>query len=294
MTREMGDVEEFKLVVSRRKKRVSHIRNKCDSNVPLSVNDNENDHFNDVNCESLFGLLETETEFRDSLFADNVFHCIKTSLNALNVSGISEILCYGLGSFSSQKSAKYQLALLLSLKNHYCSRVRVYDPIFTPIEMKLLTRFGLDVLNVNEEGKRIVEDDTTLVYMPHCSIHLINNFLYANWGKRLSKCILLTNSFSVVVDNLIASNVSVRVDYIVRIRPYVREITLRNNFPHEQVFNDLNIHIFLEEDIAKVPGNFWTERKEPCYSNTIIDYFTVKQTEEIDAKNYNYLSRLTR
>lgn len=55
MTREMGDVEEFKLVVSRRKKRVSRIRNSCDSNVPLSVNDNENDNFNDINCEPLFG-----------------------------------------------------------------------------------------------------------------------------------------------------------------------------------------------------------------------------------------------
>lgn len=55
MTCKMGDVEEFKLVVSRRKKRVSHIRNSCDSNVPLSVNDNDNDNFNDINCEALFG-----------------------------------------------------------------------------------------------------------------------------------------------------------------------------------------------------------------------------------------------
>ncbi|KZC05999.1 SRR1-like protein [Dufourea novaeangliae] len=213
------------------------------------------------------------------------------SLNALNINGISEILCYGLGRFSRLRSAKYQLALLLSLRNHYGSQVYMYDPIFSSKEIKLLTRFGFNILNINEEGKRVIQDNITLVYMPHCSIHLINNFLYANWTKKLNKCILLTNSFTVVVDNLIGTNkMSARIDYILRIRPYVTEIALENNFICEEAFNDLNIHIFLEKDIDAVPKSFWIDRVEPCYLHTTIDYFTAKQTERIDAKNCNYIS----
>ncbi|XP_076651632.1 SRR1-like protein [Halictus rubicundus] len=286
------DTGEFQLV-SRRKKRVSRVRSSCDRNVHLPENDNE-ENFSDVDCEALFGrLLEAETELRDTLFADNVFHSMKSSLNAMNVDGISEILCYGLGPFSRLKSSKYQLALLLCLRNHYGSRVHVYDPIFSSKEIKLLLRFGFVVLNINEEGKRIVENNVTLVYMPHCSSHLTNNFLYANWGKRLCKCILLTNSFSAVVDNLTGANRSACIDYIVRIRPYVTETALRNNFPHEEAFNDLNVHIFLEQDIDAIPRNFWNDREEPCYRYTAIDYFTAKQTERIDAKNSNHVSRPT-
>ncbi|XP_076295047.1 SRR1-like protein isoform X2 [Lasioglossum baleicum] len=291
MACETRDTGEFKLV-SRRKKRVSRVRNSSDPNVPLPEDDND-DNFSDVNCEVLFGLLEAETELRSTLFADNVFHSMKSSLNALNVDGVSEILCYGLGPFLRLKSSKYQLALLLSLKNHYGSRVYVYDPIFSSKEIEFLLRFGFNVLNVNEEGKRIVENNVTLVYMPHCATHLTNNFLYANWGERLCKCILLTNSFSAVVDNLTAANRSGCIDYIVRIQPYVTEIALRNNFPHEEAFNDLNLHIFLEQDINKIPRNFWNEREEPCYRNTTIDYFTAKQTEQIDARISNYVSRPT-
>ncbi|XP_033322384.2 SRR1-like protein [Megalopta genalis] len=282
-TRENG---EFKLV-SRRKKRMPRLRNNGDPNVPLPDSDND-DNFSNINCEALFGkLLEAETKLRNTLFANNVFQSLETCLNALNIDGISEILCYGLGPFSRLKSSKYQLALLLSLKNQYNSLVYIYDPIFSSKEIKFLAQFGFNVLNINEEGKRIVNDKVTLVYMPHCSMHLINNFLYANWNERLCKCILLTNSFSTVVDNLTTTNRSADIDYIVRIQPYTTEITLRNNFLYEEAFNDLNLHIFLEQDIGTVPKNFWNERKEPCYRHTTVDYFTAKQTEQIDAKNYN-------
>ncbi|XP_078032670.1 SRR1-like protein [Augochlora pura] len=289
-TRENG---EFKLV-SRRKKQTSRLQNNSDRNVPLPDNDND-DNFSGVHCEVLFGkLLEAEIKLRNTLFANNVFQSLKTCLNALNINSISEILCYGLGSFLRLKSSKYQLALLLSLKNQYNSLVYIYDPIFSSKEIKFLAQFGFNVLNINEEGKRIVNDKVTLVYMPHCSMHLTNNFLYANWSEKLCKCILLTNSFSTVVNNLTTTNRSTDVDYIVRIQPYTTEITLRNNFFYEEAFNDLNLHIFLEQDISTAPKSFWNKKKEPCYQYTTVDYFTAKQTEQIDAKNCNCDSRPSR
>lgn len=222
------------------------------------------------------------------MFSDNVFRYLKESLTALNVDGISVILCYGLGHFSQNKSSKYQLALLLSLKKHYGSDVYIYDPVFSSAEVQVLKQLDFNVIERNEEGKRVIGDIVTLVYMPHCSIHLINNFLYANWCRKLNRCILLTNSFSIVADNTMERNRSVPIDYILRVRPYVTEIVLTNNFIHEEAFNDLNIHIFLKKDMNNIPRNFWNTRQEPCYQDAGTDYLTAKQTEEVDTKNCNY------
>ncbi|XP_076630976.1 uncharacterized protein LOC143346608 isoform X3 [Colletes latitarsis] len=212
MALQMQDTGEFKLV-TRRKKRVFSVQNSCDPNVILFDGNDDSDA--DTNYEALFGkLLQAETELRNSLFGDDVFHYLQDSLRALDVDGISEILCYGLGHFSRRKCSKYQLALLLSLKNYYGSRVHIYDPIFTPKEIYLLERFGFNVIKINEE-----------------------------------------------------------------------EIVLRNNFMYEDVFNDLNIHIFLEQNIDMVPRSFWNDREEPCYRGATLDYFTAKQTERIEAKN---------
>ncbi|XP_029052489.2 uncharacterized protein LOC114880544 isoform X3 [Osmia bicornis bicornis] len=63
------------------------------------------------------------------------------------------------------------------------------------------------------------------------------------------------------------------------------EIPLRNNFIYKDVFSDLNIHIFLEENINAIPQSFWNKRDEPCYRGAEIHYLTAKQTEQIDAKN---------
>ena len=280
----MPDTGEFKLVTGR-KKRASGVRNNCDLNVPLPNNDGyESD--SDANYETLYRKLrEAEIELRSSSFADDVFHCLRDSLDALSAGGISEILCYGLGRFSCQRSSKYQLALLLSLKDRYGSRIHVYDPVFSSKEIELLKRFGFNIIKNNEEGKRVVREDLTLVYMPHCSLHLTNNFLYANWSKNLSRCILLTNSFQAVADNLIKTSTFAPVEYILRIQPHVREIALRNSFACEEAFNDLNIHIFLEGDMNALPTSFWNRGEESRYENAVVDYFTAVQTGEVDAKN---------
>ncbi|CAD1474411.1 unnamed protein product, partial [Heterotrigona itama] len=279
----MRDSREFKFV-TRRKKRISRVRNISRTSTFLTTDDVDDDSPN-INYETLNRkLLDAEVEVRNSSFADNVFHYLKDSLTSLNSSDISDILCFGLGHFSNQRSSKYQLALLLSLKKHYNSQIYIYDPVFSSKEIRFLKRLDFNVITINEEGKHVIRNNITLVYMPHCSVHLINNFLYANWSKNLNKCILLTNSFSIIMDNLKKHRPSL-IDYIIRIEPYVTEITLRNDFIYEEVFNDLSIHTFFEHDINRIPENFWNIREKPCYRSTRIDYYTAKETEEIDTKN---------
>lgn len=159
------------------------------------------------------------------------------------------------------------MALLLYLKERYDARVYAYDPVFCCEEVQALRALGLEIIEINEEGKRVVRDETTtLVYMPHCSKQLTNNFLYANWGGGLSNCILLANSFSQIIDNCLRRDILETAGYMLRIRPYVTEIQLENSFVYENVFNDLSIHIFTKRDLLQVPSNFWSSREEPRYS----------------------------
>lgn len=168
------------------------------------------------------------------------------------------------------------MAFLLCLKARYDgARVYVYDPVFCPEEVQVLRALGLEVIETNEEGKRVVRDKiTTLVYMPHCSRQLMNNFLYANWGDGLCNCILLANSFAGIIDNCLHRDILNTASYILRIRPYVTEIRLDNTFVYEEVFSDLNIHIFTRENLLNVPSDFWNSREEPRYLKQELEFIT--------------------
>ncbi|CAB1319865.1 unnamed protein product [Coregonus sp. 'balchen'] len=60
-----------------------------------------------------------------------------------------ECVCYGLGSFSSCVTARYQLAMLLLILE-LLQRCSVYDPVFSSGEMEVLRQLGLTVLTENE------------------------------------------------------------------------------------------------------------------------------------------------
>lgn len=235
---------------------------------------------NHVSFTAIFSTLDKAiVEIRDTSFTRFVFNRLTESLAVLGSSDISEIICYGLGQFSQYRSSRCQLALLLCLKARYESAcVHVYDPAFRSEEIQALRTLGLKVIETNEEGKRVVQRDrTTLVYMPHCSRQLTNNFLFANWGDGLSDCILLANSLSGTVDDCLRRDVLNTAGYILRIRPYVTEIRLENSFVYEEVFNDLNIHIFIRQDLLKVPADFWSSKEEPRYLIKDVEFVTAAQ-----------------
>ncbi|XP_064612947.1 SRR1-like protein isoform X2 [Liolophura sinensis] len=116
---------------------------------------------------------------------------------------IQDIICYGLGNFSTCVIARYQMALLLALRENLnvdLQRCQLYDPRFTECEKDYLRASGVKLIAENEEGKRTCHE-TMLFYMPHCDKPLYNNLLYANWGLGLRNIIIIGNSFSTTVQN---------------------------------------------------------------------------------------------
>lgn len=188
---------------------------------------------------------------------------------------IREILCLGLGSFSSCLTARYQLALLLAVKAHLNSVIKIFDPIFNTSEVKCLETLGCNVLSVNKEGKYKIEDKT-LVLLPHCPKQLINNFLWCNWGKELSNCIIVGNSLSDIVDSNSDQFLKDNLSYIFYIYPEVEEIKVENSFRFKDIFNNLSVHTFPEHKINNISDEIWKLDTEPVYKDSEIEFITGK------------------
>ncbi|KAA0201763.1 hypothetical protein HAZT_HAZT005797 [Hyalella azteca] len=106
-----------------------------------------------------------------------------------------QIICYGLGSPSSNRNSRAQLAVLLQLIQALkCPNVFLYDPVFEANDKKLFDNYKLFVLGKNEECLRAV-NERTIFYMPHCCWAMYNNVLWANWTpKRLANVVFVGNN----------------------------------------------------------------------------------------------------
>ena len=98
-----------------------------------------------------------------------------------------DLVCYGIGRFSSSLPSRLQLAVLLALRSSLplstaCSLL-LYDPLLSSLEQAVLRSLGLRVIEHNEEAKRCVSR-CSVFYMPHCGQALYNNLLWANWAWR--------------------------------------------------------------------------------------------------------------
>ncbi|XP_024939348.1 SRR1-like protein isoform X1 [Cephus cinctus] len=231
-------------------------------------------------------VRSTVDEIAVSPYMKVVLDGLNKSLAILDIQEISEILCYGLGNFSEHSSPKYQLALVLALKELYGANVSLYDPIFYSKEIEILRSLGLQVILSNEEGKRCIGDKFTIVYMPHCAKQLTNNFLFANWSAlQLNNCLVWSNSFSDLVEDHFKHNLEHSANYIFRIAPYITEITLDNNFEFLRAFSGAALHIFTKGKLGTVPEGFWESNPEPIYSDQDLEFLTRERLEQLQLSN---------
>jgi hypothetical protein len=216
----------------------------------------------------------------------SVLRKLNQGLDQLDLSEVKEIICYGLGHFVDCIEARYQLGLLLSLKDHFSASVSIFDPVFYNSEIEILRELGFEVITVNEEGKRKTNPDiVTLIYLPHCPKQLINNFLWTNWGPELKNCIIFGNSFSKIIDSQPERILNTSAGYILNISPYTEELHIDNSFQYKDIFNDIAIHIFPQKKLNSVAQAFWNFCDEPKYSADETEFITNKLISALRVEN---------
>ncbi|XP_075975141.1 SRR1-like protein [Anticarsia gemmatalis] len=206
----------------------------------------------------------------DLRLSDYLEGFLKSVSSLLDGRSVVEIVCLGLGHISECNISRYQLALLLCLKEH-CNpqKVLTHDPIFYKGECEVLNKLGLEVITENNEGGYVISGKgPTIVYLPHCPKQLTNNFLWSNWGPNLENCVLICNSFGSLIDNQPSRILSETVPYIYKIFPNTTEHSLDNNFKFTDIFNDTSIHQFSKKNLEKVDSDFWKKGSKPSYENT--------------------------
>lgn len=188
----------------------------------------------------------------------------------------SQILCFGLGRFSSCSTSRFQLAYILLIKEHFNIKSASFsDPIFSSQEKLLLESLNCQVITENLEGKNQIENNNkTIFYLPHCPKQLTNNILWKNWGLHLKDIILIGNSFdsliSLTPERILKSN----AEFILKINPFVRELHLENNFKYSDIFNDTSIHLFDKDKIESLEIEFWENISEPTYNKEDTEFIT--------------------
>ncbi|GLC44907.1 sensitivity to red-light reduced protein [Pleodorina starrii] len=95
------------------------------------------------------------------------------------------LVVYGLGSPHLSRVSRYQLALVLLLRDQVLlgltSAVQLYDPAFDEVDRLAFQQLGLQVTEVDEGAARPVSEPT-FFYMPHCEVVLYDALLRANWS----------------------------------------------------------------------------------------------------------------
>ncbi|KAJ8005692.1 hypothetical protein DPEC_G00120560 [Dallia pectoralis] len=179
-----------------------------------------------------------------------------------------DCVCYGLGSFSSCVTARYQLAMLLLLLESLqipTERCVVYDPVFSSGEKEVLTQLGLTVLNENEEGKRTVSRPT-LFYLMHCGKALYNNLLWKNWStEALAHLTIIGNSFAGIQDRMIQRELERDYSYIAQAVCMCEERAFQCPPRLLDVFNDTALITFNPSSLSSFPQSTWDEPPEPQY-----------------------------
>lgn len=208
----------------------------------------------------------------------NNLHNVSTLLRTIDGEEceITSLVCYGLGSPSTNRSARYQTALLLTLRDHYNVDTDIYDPLFTSVDIAALEELKFHILENNEEGKRNVQRGTVF-FMPHCGKELYNNLLWANWSPvSLPLCIIIGNSFSTIVQNIPSRILKEHYEFIYLAKGLFKEYPLETLVEYNDIFNDMSIHVISRDRLDQEESGFWCEKCEPKYENCDVEIVRAK------------------
>ena len=155
------------------------------------------------------------------------------------------VVAYGLGSFQSANAVK-QLACLLNLGEVLgATRIEIFDPVMTPLDITLVEKFGCIYIRENESCKRVASS-LTLFFIPHGDLFMYSNLLQTNTSEdTLHNLLLLGNSLGsyiehetqlggCTVDEIERGEKTAAIDCIRSALPRINEIVI-----HKSMHNNL-------------------------------------------------------
>ncbi|RDX48351.1 hypothetical protein OH76DRAFT_1352696 [Lentinus brumalis] len=172
-----------------------------------------------------------------------------------------DVLCLGLGSPSSSRDARAQLAFLLAACDDLRidrAKVSVFDPVLTEQDLELLAQRRLTPLPENRMAKHALQSPT-IVFMPHCDLHLYENFLRENWSKeQLPNALLIANPLSEYAESIPSRKLAAEHPCVARLAPYLTSCPLRPCAPYPTAFNNTAVQFVRTSALANRDAEWWT------------------------------------
>ncbi|KAH9901185.1 hypothetical protein C8Q73DRAFT_662608 [Cubamyces lactineus] len=167
------------------------------------------------------------------------------------------VLCLGLGSPASSRDARAQLAFLLAACDDLSidrTNVAAFDPVFAPQDLELLAQLRLTALPDNRQASYELRSPT-IVFMPHCDLHLYENLLRENWSPaQLPNVLLIANRLCDYAEKKLASE----HPCVARLAPYLTSRPLRPSTAFPTAFNNTSIQFVRASSLAERGADWWT------------------------------------
>lgn len=186
-----------------------------------------------------------------------VKECTQLLRDALQVLAMQQprVLCLGLGSPTSSRDARTQLAFLLAACDDLTlerSTVSAYDPVFTDEDDRLLATVQVQRLTENRSAAYPL-GEPTIVYMPHCDLPLYENILRENSSReRLPRLLLIANRLSEYLDSLPSHKLQAEYPSVARLAPLLASLPLPPCPSSVTAFNNLAVQFVPPETLSTV------------------------------------------
>ncbi|KAI0374679.1 SRR1-domain-containing protein, partial [Pilatotrama ljubarskyi] len=172
-----------------------------------------------------------------------------------------DVLCLGLGSPASSRDARAQLAFLLAACDDLSidrTKVSVYDPVFAKEDLELLARLKLTPLPENRHASYGLRSPT-IVFMPHCDLHLYENLLRENWSRaHLANVLLIANRLSEYAESIPSRKLASEHPCVARLAPYLTSRPFPPCTAFPTAFNNTSIQFARSDVLAERSSNWWT------------------------------------
>ncbi|KAI0361882.1 hypothetical protein OH77DRAFT_1440886 [Trametes cingulata] len=172
-----------------------------------------------------------------------------------------DVLCLGLGSPASSRDARAQLAFLLAACDDLSidrTKVSVYDPVFVEEDLRLLAQLRLTPLPENRHASYGLRSPT-IVFMPHCDLHLYENLLRENWSRtHLANVLLIANRLSEYAESIPSRKLASEHPCVARLAPYLTSRPLRPCTAFPTAFNNTSIQYARSDSLAARSADWWT------------------------------------